>query len=134
MALSEDIIKDVDKFHRTGFIKTSHGSRKQTQNIIIRFKSHRSRYECLGKKKSAKSGKISPNLTKRCGKILYDASKTIKDNDIKSVEFVFANHHGDLQVRLANPYEGKQVYPLQSLKELDDFLLERNLISESQFC
>lgn len=132
MNLDDNIIKDIDKFHRSGFVKKYNDSKKQ--NIIIRFKSHKSRYSCLEKKKNAKSGTLSPNLTKKRGKILYDASNIIKEKKIDSIAFVFANYHGDLQVRLAAPYENKQVFPFNSLKELDDFLLERHLISESQFC
>ena len=55
-------------------------------------------------------------------KILYEASTIKKEND-KSVQFVFANLHG--------PYEGKKVFPFNNLKDLDVFLLEKTLISET---
>ena len=133
MQLSDEVVNDIDKYHRTGYSKRNKNGKK-TQNIRIRFKTHKSRYACLEKKKNAKTGKLSPNLTKKRGKILYDAGNIIKDKEINSIDFVFANRHGDLQVRLATPYEGKQVFPFYSLQDLDDFLLERRLIDEPKFC
>ena len=122
---------DIDKFHRNGFIKKS--GHKQTQNIIVKFKSHESRYECLRQKKVTKSKKIAPNLTRNRGKLLHEVSSIIKDNKIDAIEFAFANIHGDLQIRLAEPVEGSKVHPFESLKELDDFLLGNNVIPESYF-
>ena len=125
-------ILDVDKFHRNGMIKNN--GIKKAQNVIVRFKTHTSRYACLSKKKELKSNKIAPNLTRKRGKMLFDASKIIKDKMLTQIDFVFANIHGDLHVRLAEPIEGSKVHPFNSLKHLDDFLLEHNVISESCFC
>ena len=54
---------------------------------------------------------------KDADKILYEASTIKKEND-KSVQFVFANLHG--------PYEGKKVFPFNNLKDLDVFLAGEN--------
>ena len=133
LQLPDTILDDVDKFHRNGHIKKTNN--KQKQNIIVRFKSHSSRYACLLKKKSIKSNKIAPNLTRRRGKMLFDANKIIKDKQLSaSIEFCFANIHGDLQVRLAEPVNGTKVHAFDSLKGLDDFLLEHHIIPEGYFC
>ena len=42
MKLDNDIIKDMDKIHRSRYVKKFNGIKKQ--NIIIQFKSHKSRY------------------------------------------------------------------------------------------
>ena len=131
LKVNEKIINDIDKFHRTGFVKKANGKKKQ--NIIVRFKSHTSRYACLEKKKHSKSIKIAPNLTQRRGKMLYDASKIIEEKDIASVNFVFANNHGDLHVRLSEPLDGKSVFAFKNLEELDNLLLSNRLISQSYF-
>ena len=99
----------------------------------MRFKTHSSRYACLEKRKMAKKIKIAPNLTHRRGKMLFDASKIIEEKDVKSINFVFANLHGDLQVRLTEPLEGKHVHPFKDLQELDDLLLNNGLIPQSYF-
>lgn len=131
LEMPDSIFKDIDKFHRNGFIKTQRGKRKQ--NIIVRFKSHASRYACLIKKKQLKSNKISPNLTRNRGKILHKASEIINEKKPSAIEFAFANIHGDLQIRLAEPCDGKKVHPFNSLNELDTFLLDNNLISNAIF-
>ena len=114
-------------------VKKSGNNKKQ--NIIVRFKSHSSRYACLLKKKSLKSNKIAPNLTRKRGKMLFDANKVIKDKELSSsIQFCFANIHGDLQVRLAEPIDGTKVHPFDSLKQLDEFLLEHHVITEAYFC
>ena len=65
--------------------------------------------------------------------MLYDASKIIEENDIASVNFVFANNHGDLHVRLSEPLDGKSVYPFKNLDDLNDLLLSNKLIPQSYF-
>lgn len=130
LQMNNEVISDIDKFHRTGYVKNNKG--KKQQNIIVRFKSHCSRYACMEKKKRSNT-KLAPNLTHRRGKLLYDASQIIKDNEITAIEFVFANINGDLQVRLAEPLDGKSVYPFKNFDELDDLLLSNRLIQQSYF-
>ena len=81
--MDENVIADIDKFHRTGYIKKN--GDKKTQNIIVRFKSHSSRYECLKNKKRSKTIKLAPNLTKKRGKMLYDATKILDDNTTHNI-------------------------------------------------
>ena len=132
LKLPDSIFDDVDKFHRNGLVKNN--GNKKTQNVIVRFKSHNSRYVCLMKKKEMKYKKIAPNLTRKRSKLLFDTSTIIKDKLLTQIEFAFANIHGDLHVRLAEPIKGSKVHPFNSMKQLDDFLLDNNVISESCFC
>ena len=115
-------VDDIDKFHRVGRVKTVGG--KKHQDIIIRFKTHRSRYAVYQDRKKSKSVKISPNLTKRRGALLYEASQLV--NDAEKVNFVFANVHGDLNIRLVEPYKDKMVFPFSSMGQLKDLLAEIN--------
>ena len=84
LEMPDSILNDIDKFHRNGYIKNQRG--KRTQNIIVRFKSHSSRYACLIKKKQKKYKKISPNLTRNRGKILQirQTKLSMKRNHLQS--------------------------------------------------
>ena len=72
--------------------------------------------------------------------MLFDANKIIKDEELSSsIEFCFANIYGDLQVRLTEPVNGTGsckwfMHAFDSLKRLDDFLLEHRIIPEAYFC
>ena len=66
------------------------------QDVIVRFKSHHARYRVYNERKKAKNIKIGANLTKRRGKLLFDASNVVKSID--KVDFCFSNIHGDLEL------------------------------------
>ena len=106
------VVKDIDKFHRIGRVKESNG--KKTQNIIVKFKSHSSRYAGYNERKNAKHIKINPNLTKRRGKILYDAVKLTEE--LPKVNFISSDLHGDLKIRVNEPQDGKNVFLLSQWK------------------
>ena len=99
------------------------------QDVIIRFKTHHARYTVYNERKKTKNVRIAANLTKRRAKLLYDASNAIKD--IQKVDFCFSNIHGDLKVRLVEPYNGRSVFAFNSMSELNDILLKMDLIDES---
>ena len=122
---SPALVRDIDKMHRIGRIKKEKG--KNFQNIVVRFRTHRSRYDLYGKRKELKNGiKIGPHLTHRRGKLLADSIDHVKD--VRGVEFVFANIHGDLCVRLTDEYDGKNVFPFNSMDELNKVLADKDLI------
>ena len=121
-----ELLSSLDKQHRIGKVKIVNG--KKLQNIIVRFKSHSARYSVYKVRKKAKNVKISANLTKRRSQLLTTASNAI--TNIEKVAFCFSNIHGDLMTRLIEPYNGKYVFPFNSLKELSDLLMEMNLIEE----
>ena len=86
------------------------------------------------KNKQRKQNLLGPNLTRTRGKLLYEASQTIKDKKLSGVQFVFANIHGDLHVRLTNPCNDSEVHPFETLQDLDTFLMDNGIINESCFC
>ena len=123
------LMRDVDKMHRIGRIKKTQG--KNFQNIVVRFRTHRSRYELYGKRKDLKNGiKIGPHLTHHRGKVLHESIEHVQD--IPGVEFTFANLHGDLAVKLSEKYEGKDVFSFNTIDELNAILLEKGLIEEDE--
>ena len=109
-----NVVSEIDKFHRVGKVRTRNG--KKHQDIIVRFKTHSSRYLVYKERKKARNVKISPNLTKRRATLLYEASNWVKDLD--AVDFVFANIHGDLNLRLVEPYQEKILFPFSTLDDL----------------
>ena len=126
MGLSDNVLNDFDKAHRLGKIKQING--KNVQDVIVRFKSHSSRYEVFNKRKAAKNIRIAPNLTKARSKLLHDAvtlADTIEKNDWG---FVFANMHGDTLVRLNDKYKGKHYHPFDSIESLTSQLKEIGLL------
>ena len=113
-----NVVNQIDKLHRIG--KTRERNGKKTQDIIIRFKSHRARYEVYEKRKSSNNIKIKPNLTKKRQILRYDATQLVENNE--KVEFVYADIHGDIKVRLVNLHKGKYVHNFNSIEELEDLL------------
>ena len=116
----ESAVNDIDKLHRTGKVKSSNG--KKLQNVIIRFKTHASRYAVFKEKKKLKNVKICPNLTRRRGKLWYDASQFIQQ--IPEIDFAYADIHGDLKFRLVEEHQGKIVFPFDSLDGLKEIIKE----------
>ena len=121
-----EMVNSIDKLHRTGKVKEKNG--KRMQDVIIRFKTHHARYTVYSQRKNAKNIKIHANLTKRRGKLLYDASNAI--NGIDKVNFCFSNMHGDLNVRLEEAYNGKYVHGFSSFKDLNDLLIKAGLLQQ----
>ena len=73
-------------------------------------------------RKKAKNIRIAPNLTKRKGKLLHDAVQSTED--ATKVNFVYADTHVDLKIRLNDPHNGRYVFPFNTLEELNKFLVE----------
>ena len=120
------MVNSIDKLHRTGEVREKNG--KRMQDVIIRFKTHHARYTVYRQRKHAKNTKIHANLTKRRGKLLFDASNAIRGID--KVNFCFSNIHGDLNVRLEESYNGKHVYSFNSLSELSELLIQAGLVQQ----
>ena len=121
----QNAFSGVDKLHRTGKRRTATGGKK-TQDVIVRFKSHSARYKVYKERNKSKSVKIRPNLTRRRGDLLYRASNLVDDLD--QIDFVFANIHGDLTLRLKDPDEDeKQLFSFSSMSQLKETLKEHNI-------
>ena len=125
----QEVLPDFDKAHRLGKIKDIKG--KKHQDIIVRFKSHSSRYKVYNNRKAAKNVRISPHLTLLRNKLLAGAINFTNENiNRESWGFVFANEHGDLLVRLSDKYKGKHYFPFNSLDSLADILGETGLLNK----
>ena len=129
---SPNLIKDVDKLHRIGRKRTE--GRKTFQNIVVRFKSHSSRYALYQKKKDLKNNvKMNAHLTNHRAKTLHESIDFVKD--VEGVEYTFSNIHGDLYVRLTpeNPSDEQNDrrsddHLFNSIDELTQILMEKGLL------
>ena len=129
MDLPKDVINDLDKAHRLGKVKDTNG--KKHQDIIVRFKSHSSRYKVFDKRKSIKDVSISANLTKARSKLLFEAIQLSESSiDNNDWGFVFANEHGDLLIRLKKKFNGKHYFPFDSIETFTKQLKEIGLIKQ----
>ena len=117
-------VADIDKLHRIGKVRETNG--KKTQDIIIRFRSHRTRYEVYEKRKSSRNIKIKPNLTKKRQTLKYEASQLTENNSM--INFVYADIHGDIKVRLNNIFRGKYAHNFNSIEELEELLDKINIV------
>ena len=121
-----NVISDIDKLHRFG--KTKKDGRKTLQNVVVRFKSHRSRYAVYEKKKKLPNGyKMNAHLTNHRAKVLYESVDYVKD--IEGVEFTFSNIHGDLCVWLTEPDDrNNHKFTFNTMDELKQILVQKDLI------
>ena len=122
------LANELDKSHRLGPTKNING--KNHQDIIVRFKSHSARYAVYNKRKSLPNIRISPNLTKKRGKLLSNAVELTENIQTNDWGFVFANSHGDLLVRLKDKYEGKHYHSFNSIECLADKLKQIGLLDQ----
>ena len=116
LGLKEEFNRDFDKTHRIGpVLTTQHGKR---QDVIVRFKSHATRYNVYRKRKELKTKtlRITPSLTKSRRKLLSTARAEFESHE--DVNFIFVNEHGDTKVRFHEKFKGKYVYDFSSIEEL----------------
>ena len=118
-------ISDVDKFHRNG------PRQGVQQDIIVRFKSHEAKEAFYKKRKSISSRQVwvKPSLSSYNSNLLKEAKELIKPLTSNAStydnppEFVFANIHGDLQVKLARETnEGSMFYSFNTIQKLYEIL------------
>ena len=115
---------DVDKLHRNG------PRQGNQQDIIVRFKTHEAKESFYKKRKNIKKEVwVKPSLSHHNSKLLKDAKELIKpytsnpqtyDNP---PQFVFANVHGDLQVKLVKETaDGTMFYSFNSIQKLFEII------------
>ena len=114
--------QDIDKFHRNGPI-----TNVNEQEIIIRFKSHAAKEAFYRARKdlppARKEVRIKPSLSQNQKNLLRDAQSFIEqpdimDNDVNPVEFVFANLHGEIQMKLKHKFRGSLFVTFNSVQDL----------------
>ena len=122
---SATTLNDVDKCHRNG---PPHG---EFQDVIVRFKSHEAK-EAFYKQRKNIAGpdiKVKPSLSSYNYNLLKEAREEIKCFTTPALEldnppeFVFANMHGDLQVKLSKKTrDGTMFYSFNSMQRLYEIL------------
>jgi hypothetical protein len=118
-------ISDVDKAHRNG------PRQGDQQDIIVRFKSHEAKEAFYKNRKNIISRQVwvKPSLSNHNYHLLKEAKEVIKtytsnpETYDNPPEFVFANVHGDLQVKLAKETsDGSMFYSFNSIQKLLEVL------------
>ena len=115
---------DIDKFHRNGRVTDGN-----EQEILIRFKSHAAKESFYRARKSLppsmKEIKIRPSLSRHQSDLLRDAKAVVEQYNysmdevmVNPVEFVLANIHGDIQVKMKNKVRGSQFISFNSVQDL----------------
>ena len=120
-SMKSDINRDFDKTHRIGpVIKTDSGPK---QDVIVRFKSHSTRYKVYNKRKDIKEKKkvrITPSLTSVRRKLLSTARNQYEENEL--VDFIFTDLHGDIKVKFKQNVKGKLFHAFSCIEDLQELL------------
>ena len=111
---------DFDKTHRIGpVLETEKGPR---QDVIVRFKSHSTRYNVYLKRKDVKTKtiRITPSLTSKRRKLLLQTQEQYRNHP--DVNFIYVNIHGDVKVRFHNKFRGHFVHDVYSMEQLNELM------------
>ena len=119
---------DVDKFHRNG--PTYEGK----QDVIVRFKTHAAKESFFNTRKSLpdKRIKVQPSLSPATRKLLEQASDALEtyysndENLDNPPEFVLANVHGELLVKMKKKMKFGSFLRFNSLEELHNQIKKQN--------
>ena len=126
---------DIDKFHRNGPV--FEGNR---QEVILRFKSHSAKEAFYRGRKTlppaSRAIKIKPSLSPHQRKLLREAEALIeeyrfREEMINPPEFVFANIHGEIQVKLKKKYRHGDLVTFHTIKQLVSILYEAQKVKET---
>ncbi len=127
-ANSQTTFDDVDKFHRNG---PRNGTK---QDMIIRFKSHSAKENFYNKRKTIKLErvKVQPSLSPETKKLLSEANdfidtfKSAPDAYHNCPDFVFADIHGNLLVKMAERTDDGMFFRFDSLEHLSKIIQTEN--------
>ena len=120
---SDTTVADIDKFHRNG---RSYNNGKN-QEILLRFKSHSAKEAFYRGRKTLpptrRNVKIRPSLSAYQKNLLDEAETIVEEFNLRDevrnpVEFVFANIHGETQVKLKNKFRGSNFVTFRSVTQL----------------
>ena len=120
LGMPKDFGHDFDKTHRIGpVLETDKGPR---QDVIVRFKSHSTRYNVYLKRKDVKSKniRITPSLTSKRRKLLSQAQEHYRNHP--DVNFIYVSIHGDVKVRFHNKFRGRFVHDIDSMDQLHELM------------
>ena len=126
--INEDIFtKEFDKAHRVGKIKNG------KQSTILRLNSHSLIEKIHKKKKDVKKRgyDLRPSLTRTRMEILQEARETVEKED--RIQFVFADIHGNLKVRLKDEFKKRFVFNFDDIEDLSLFLRKISQVESDHF-
>ena len=122
---STTTVNEIDKLHRNG------PARGKEQEVIVRFTSHSAKEAVYNNRKNLRTDKnikIRPSLSPHSRSLLKEAQdhiKTYQDEDGDFLpginnppDFVFANVHGDLQVKMKNRVRKGMFFGFSTIEEL----------------
>ena len=127
---------DIDKFHRNG--RTYNNGKDQ--EILIRFKSHSAKEAFYRGRKTLpparKEVKIRPSLSTNQQNLLKEAQDLVDDYKLREgiknpVDFVFANIHGETQVKFKNKFRGSLFATFRNIKDLIYILNQAQAVKET---
>ena len=130
---SETTMDDVDKFHRNG---PRVGS---DQDVIVRFKSHSAKETYYNNRKKMNLGaiKVQPSLSPATKNLLGQAndlvaSYTEGDAHKNRPDFVFADVHGNLLVKMVNRTDKGMFFRFDNLVELSRIVANNNCTDHAE--
>ena len=115
----EQEAKDLDETHRIG-PKNDEG---KTQDIIIRMKSHSSRYAIYNKRKTGnnKNIKITPSITNKKRTLLTTAKSKFEGHP--AINFIYIDINGDLKIRLNEPIKDRFAFPFEDIDDIENLFM-----------
>ena len=125
-------VEDIDKLHRNG------PARGKDQEVIVRFKSHSAK-ETFYKNRSKLNDrqiKIRPSLSPHNKTLLHEARELVDsyasyDGYMSGMtnppDFVFANVHGDLQVKMKKRVRKGMFFSFSSIEQLSMIILKAQM-------
>ncbi len=126
---------DIDKFHRDG---PQNGSE---QDIIVRFKTHSAKERFYMKRKTLnrRGVKIRPSLSKQRKQLLNQANDILETYQYKDSEnpmynppeFVYANMHGDILVKMAIKSKKGLFIKIKSIEQMSLAIAEAQFVKDS---
>ena len=123
---------DIDKLHRNGPV---YGQRGANQDTIVRFKSHSAKEAFYRARKSLPEEmqhvKIRPSLSEAQKNLLTDAKDYLKMNSFEGYgnnppDFVFANIHGNIQVKMKKQSKYGLFIDIKSVAHLAQVIARAN--------
>ena len=112
----EEISGNIDKLH-----KIEKTNKNNTQNTIVKFKSHSFKEKIYFKRKAVKQRdvKIKPSLTKHQIELLKNTNTLITDNPGTNFLFTYVDVHRNLKIRLKDARNGCEVVRFDNEKDFN---------------
>lgn len=123
-AIDADIdLRDIDRSHRLGRPSSDQYPRDKPRDIIVKFSTYRARYKLfkartLTKTKGFKGVFVNEDLTKNRSKLLYEARRRVKSEQLKSAW----STDGTILIRTTNADGSDVVRKITAISDLPDYV------------